>query len=584
MMFATEKLLPFLILGLFYTSIHTVTGLAAAWAGLGKSHWFWRVTAVGLVVGPWVAVEAWELVVMTFLQAVLAALSLRIVRGLRTRSRAITTRATGSEVPPGGTGWTFSITDVLLAMVSLAGVFAVAAKIETVFALVQDLALIAALHAAVTLSAVLASLPWKRRWVWAIWISAVCFAPVGGALALSQSWYDMPSISWGHFFPFALTTSGLTAAWALAMRYRGSFASEETAVPEVIHEPAGDRVRIGRYCLASLVIFSACVLAPAVILYCRAAFPPPIPATEMPNPNGYEDLVRAGSQLAHAAVPGSDATDSPTDELQDFHQRYENILIAARSALDLDCRVPLTFTDADIDTDAMSAFRQLGRAFDAEGRLAAEEGRLDDAAAWHVDVIRLGCAKAHGGLYVDELTGRAIEMEFGLKGLARLRAELSPQQRTELSRTLIDLEEHREPIDAVLRRELAWQKRASGWVGRLYAVLDEIAGGVAETRHFISMARDRRQTILSLLVVDLAIRDYQFDHRGLPESLQALVPNQLNKLPLDPFTGQPFVYHVTDGGFELYSLGPDGIDDGRAPFDRTTQLGDIVLDPPEGAD
>jgi len=46
------------------------------------------------------------------------------------------------------------------------------------------------------------------------------------------------------------------------------------------------------------------------------------------------------------------------------------------------------------------------------------------------------------------------------------------------------------------------------------------------------------------------------------------------KLPLDPFSGKPFVYHRKSKGFVLYSFGDDLDDDGGRPYFGTN--GDLV--------
>jgi hypothetical protein len=50
---------------------------------------------------------------------------------------------------------------------------------------------------------------------------------------------------------------------------------------------------------------------------------------------------------------------------------------------------------------------------------------------------------------------------------------------------------------------------------------------------------------------------------SLPESAEALVPDDLFAVPRDPFTAdQPLQSKRTDGEWLIYSVGPDGEDDG----------------------
>ena len=75
----------------------------------------------------------------------------------------------------------------------------------------------------------------------------------------------------------------------------------------------------------------------------------------------------------------------------------------------------------------------------------------------------------------------------------------------------------------------------------------------------------------SLLIVTLALRAYHLEHRTYPAALLALVPKYLSHIPDDPFAPSgPIQYKVTGAGYRLYSVGPDGIDDGGKPtFDAS---------------
>jgi hypothetical protein len=69
----------------------------------------------------------------------------------------------------------------------------------------------------------------------------------------------------------------------------------------------------------------------------------------------------------------------------------------------------------------------------------------------------------------------------------------------------------------------------------------------------------------------LAIEGYRADAGALPETLDALVPDYLEAVPVDPTHGDPFVYRI-DGdeaiGYVLYSIGLDRTDDGGTPSPR----------------
>lgn len=62
--------------------------------------------------------------------------------------------------------------------------------------------------------------------------------------------------------------------------------------------------------------------------------------------------------------------------------------------------------------------------------------------------------------------------------------------------------------------------------------------------------------------IGLAVDRYVLTYAGLPDSLDALVPDYLDRVPLDPFDGQPLRYRRVGEGFVVYSVGKNLVDDG----------------------
>jgi len=76
------------------------------------------------------------------------------------------------------------------------------------------------------------------------------------------------------------------------------------------------------------------------------------------------------------------------------------------------------------------------------------------------------------------------------------------------------------------------------------------------------------ETLNGLLEIKLAIRAFRLLHGRYPDSLAQLTPEILPALPADPFTdGQPFRYKPSGNSYLLYSVGPDGKDDGGRMID-----------------
>ncbi|MCC6683024.1 MAG: hypothetical protein IT445_19155 [Phycisphaeraceae bacterium] len=62
--------------------------------------------------------------------------------------------------------------------------------------------------------------------------------------------------------------------------------------------------------------------------------------------------------------------------------------------------------------------------------------------------------------------------------------------------------------------------------------------------------------------VAVAVVRYQREHGDWPASLDDLVPQYLDALPTDAFSGDPLIYRRTATGPIIYSIGTDGVDDG----------------------
>ena len=69
-----------------------------------------------------------------------------------------------------------------------------------------------------------------------------------------------------------------------------------------------------------------------------------------------------------------------------------------------------------------------------------------------------------------------------------------------------------------------------------------------------------------LVVTTIALKRHQLRHGKIPGDLQALCPEFLPSIPIDPVNGEPLHYKPNSGGtFLLYSVGEDGEDNGGDP-------------------
>jgi len=80
----------------------------------------------------------------------------------------------------------------------------------------------------------------------------------------------------------------------------------------------------------------------------------------------------------------------------------------------------------------------------------------------------------------------------------------------------------------------------------------------------------------------LAVERFRLANGRLPAELNQLTPRFLATLPRDPFDGEQLRYKLLPTGYVLYSIGPDGRDDGgkeypTKPFGKTTPPYDITI-------
>src|SRR5438270_12491601 len=132
------------------------------------------------------------------------------------------------------------------------------------------------------------------------------------------------------------------------------------------------------------------------------------PRTPLPNPNGYDDFVKAGQ-----AVLGT-VWDFPTldrDSLDALVSTNAEALGLLRLGLTRQCSMP---TDSALTNDAgrisqLADMKQLVELLAAEGRLREIENRPADAARSYTDAIRFGNEMSRGGFLINRLVGIACE-------------------------------------------------------------------------------------------------------------------------------------------------------------------------------
>lgn len=103
---------------------------------------------------------------------------------------------------------------------------------------------------------------------------------------------------------------------------------------------------------------------------------------------------------------------------------------------------------------------------------------------------------------------------------------------------------------------------------RLY----RLAGLIAPNWEAVFLKRASLAAIFDTIRLGAACRIHRIHYGEWPESLGRLVPDILEDLPLDPFTGDPYVYRRGGKGFIVYSLGSNRRDDGGRETWVITQM------------
>jgi hypothetical protein len=78
----------------------------------------------------------------------------------------------------------------------------------------------------------------------------------------------------------------------------------------------------------------------------------------------------------------------------------------------------------------------------------------------------------------------------------------------------------------------------------------------------LALMRDRSEQSYRNLRVALALAAFKSQSGAYPERLEELKPAFLKELPHDLFTSTSLKYKRDDLGYVLYSVGPNGRDDG----------------------
>jgi len=107
------------------------------------------------------------------------------------------------------------------------------------------------------------------------------------------------------------------------------------------------------------------------------------------------------------------------------------------------------------------------------------------------------------------------------------------------------------------------------WSRHVTSLPTDLDPKIAEFMSVLNKSRfhlARSQTLGNLVLARLALHAYLKDKGVYPPNLQTLAPKYLAKTPLDPFSDNQILrYRLTGKRYKLWSIGPDGRDDGARP-------------------
>ena len=294
-------------------------------------------------------------------------------------------------------------------------------------------------------------------------------------------------------------------------------------------------------------------------LWWQLVMPVALPA-DLPGAENEARLDALAGQLDWSALPSQDPDVATSAVCQSFALLNANRLATAHDILAGPCAVIVDYHEPFPGIAGAMRLRELARAFVLQSRAAADRDDPAEAVSAGLDCFRAGSRGQRGGMLFHRLIGLALE-SVALDVFADLAPTLGREQSRRLDAALAAAERDRELPGDVLAREYAWDMTANGWSGRLHRRLEDVASGKAPFGDALVAADNRTLALLRLVRAELAIHGYRRDEGNFPASLQALVPDWLDEVPLDPFSGQALVYRADVEGYVLYSVGNDRTND-----------------------
>jgi hypothetical protein len=268
------------------------------------------------------------------------------------------------------------------------------------------------------------------------------------------------------------------------------------------------------------------------VVFLGGSNPPPTP---LPNPNGYDDFVKAGQMIPQGY--SYDYKTMARDKLASLVATNAAALKLVREGLKLTCRVPEDYSPDSYGTSISNLMQIKGLALNlcAEGRLIVLDGNTNGAVGSYLDAIRFGQESSRDGVMVVKLVGIACETSAS-EELRALIGGIGANKCREVAQSLETIDATEEPAEENLRQEAKWMRAANSLRERISDLLDfrsvrQIKKGFV-VRFYTNALRRRRMEI------EFAARAYELEKGKPPQSMADLVPEYLKTVPKNPATGK----------------------------------------------
>jgi len=157
--------------------------------------------------------------------------------------------------------------------------------------------------------------------------------------------------------------------------------------------------------------------------------------------------------------------------------------------------------------------------------------------------------------------------------VAALRIEDRSARQREMNAITLDLKTLKQKVSGLgwLEKSMMGSERRGEMIGNI------IIGLMMPAVDKIRSSADRTEQVQRNLDVAFALAAFQRDHGRYPVKLDELAPAYLDRIPDDLFSNKALIYRPNDTGYLLYSVGPDGKDDGGRGYDDEPRGDDVSV-------